>query len=103
MENANLTGSNVAFEKAVTLAGNEPKVVFGDEKSSYTFKSKLTADGYNFKYKALNFAVPISSVSDVAVINLPSGGEMKGGAINVYPQVDSYLKTFRGVVTIQGE
>jgi len=102
LENANLTGSNVAFEKAVTLAGNEPKVVFGDEKSSYTFKSKLTADGYNFEYKALNFAVPISSVSDVAVINLPSGGEMKGGAINVYPQVDSYLKTFRGVVTIQG-
>ena len=91
LENANLTGSNVAFEKAVTLAGNEPKVVFGDEKSSYTFKSKLTADGYNFEYKALNFAVPISSVSDVAVINLPSGGEMLGGLISVYPELGNTM------------
>ena len=102
LENANLTGSNVAFEKAVTLAGNEPKVVFGDEKSSYTFKSKLTADGYNFEYKALNFAVPISSVSDVAVINLPSGGEMKGGAINVYPQQDASASSYKAVVAIKG-
>lgn len=84
------------------MAGNEPKVVFGDEKSSYTFKSKLTADGYNFEYKALNFAVPISSVSDVAVINLPSGGEMKGGAINVYPQQDASASSYKAVVAIKG-
>lgn len=62
----------------------------------------MTADGYDFTYKALNFAVSNFSVSDVAEINLPSGGEMLGGAINVYPQVDSSYSTFRGVVTILG-
>ncbi len=85
LENANLTGGSVTFEKAVTLAGSKPKVVFCNEKSSYTFKSELTANGYYFKYKTLNFAVPTSSVSDVAVINLLSGGEMLGGTIKVYP------------------